>query len=244
MLEQLEYVLNVPGSTNWGAWTTSSVNQLSAAVNTGGSNNNAALYAFRFTDAFLFANNTGANTINNLYDFHKIYKVVLKLTCSVSPELQANFNLGTNPSVQNNLSAALIYDPDISFIDYDGVGLTIATPNNGDATSQLRNRRGQRMHKAFSNITRTLYPRQVDIVASTAANGASGNFPVFNSNLNGVLGKRVGWSTAKTPAMFTGQIIVGFSYKSADANSLNLQPLYNYTVDAYYYCAFKSPLYG
>lgn len=245
--ENVEYAINTPGTTTWGNWTSTSGAQLKAWQSLSGGPN-AVLYAFRFNPAFLIGQCSGAASLTGIYDYFKIRYVDLQLRCDVNPRAELTYTqTASSPlgaGAQLNFLATPNYDPDITFIDYDGIDLAQGSPANGDITSQALNRLRARRHRAFASmIRRRFVPRILNLVAVTQPPGAPGTNPVTASGV-AQLGKRCGWLNGAVNNCFTGQIGLAVSYKGSDTSSQNAQPMYNWAVTAKWACAVKSSLLG
>lgn len=214
-------------------------------VTTGGTNNNALVYAFTFNPSTLVSlpvNNF--QYVQQLYDYIKVFKVQCNFKSTVDPRVA--LQLAAQTSLPYNLGAWPGADPVITWIDYDGyeampkVGNTgvVSVPTNGDFTQLVNNKAGAKKHHPYRNIRRTFYPKQINLIAGDSSSGPSGSPST-------VQGKRLGWLCQQSSNCYTGNLMMAVPYLGQDfATQLNMQPTLNWAIVCRWFMGFKCPLYG
>lgn len=218
------------------------------------SGNQAAAYFFMFNLASCYACNFSYQTVAALYDFFKLVKVQLTLKCPIDPRRDIAMPIG-NSGTQYDFTGSLVYDPDMTVVDYDGITLSRTLPGNGDGTQIVYDRSGVRKHKAFGTIRRTFYPRVLDmhplcgVTGGVISNCAA--YPNYVLSSGGPLvqvglsrGRRYGWCTTSQDAQFTGSFGLFSSYKGPNSPGGGIQPAYNWGIQTKWFVKYRDTIYG
>jgi hypothetical protein len=242
-LEKIYGSILVPGASTFGGYNTINYNLPAYTNNSGG--NQAVMYSFSFSLNYLNAQGNNYPYVQQLYDFVKLKKVVVRLKSNVKPQ-ETIQTAALSGSASYDFNTFPANDPVLTYCDYDGwqpmirVGATgaIPSPSNGDMTQYLNNKPGIRRHNPWGTIKRTFYPRSMMLIATDSASGPS-------TTPTGMLGKRTGWLTSGTANQWTGNLIMAVPYLGTpDAGNVNYQPMFSWTISNLWHVAFKTPLYG
>lgn len=260
--EQLRYSVLLPGATAFtgtgaGGGSLYTANGGIAAVAAG----QAANYQFQFNLGICNAVCPSYAAFSDLYDWFKIKKVQLTLKPSIDPKRDITVALQTGSSAVYDFSGALVYDPDMTLIDYDGIQTPIVCPANGDCTQFIYNRTGVRKHKAFGTIRRTFYPKLLTMHPQCGQNlGVQTVSPAYPNNaiyntgttyVNQVTstyrkGPAYGWMRAALDNSFTGGLALFTSYKGSNApgGGAGNQPNYVWAIQCKWFVSFRDTIYG
>jgi len=237
-VEQVYAATILPGQNDPGNFTAFNRFLPFQIVNGGG--NQAANLVLRFTLSDLTQAATNYVSIGNLYDFIKVNSCTVKLVSPVDPRKDVTYagqNTAGGGTIQD-FGGALVYDPNISLVDYDGIHLITSVPANGDITSQVYGRFGARRHRQFGSITHTLFPRTLMACAGAPTGG---NPP--GSSADYQLGPN-GWQRRTNGNIHLGFMLIAFAYCGPDNLSVGIQPVLNWGLQVKWNVSMKSPLYG
>lgn len=257
-LESLPYVQCIPGQTRFGVGGGTGGSPTIATGTIGGwygTTGSSSAYAIAccFNLYTLGQCASSYNNIAPLYDWVKLRKVTLVLKPAIDPKRDMTVALGAS-NAQYDFTGALVYDPDITVCDWDGLVLPRAMPANGDATTYMYNRTGAKRHRAFSTIRRTFYPRNLDMHpfgGNTTGGQQSPGYPniintgggyVTSLSLGYTKGRRYGWCANNFDNQFTGVLCVFFSYKGPSGSTV--QPFFNYGIQTLWYISYRDIIYG
>lgn len=204
-------------------------------------------YIFRFTLGYLYnlSDTPGYKSITSLYDWRMLRKVVISLKPQEDPRRMLTQTMQTPASVQYDLTGAVGFNPDVTFVDYDGINLLTASPSDNDVTEFVYNRPGARLHRAFRAIRRTFYPKCLSFVMSTTGMNANPNKAPTNINqLSTSAKRRQGFVGAADNIDYTGMMMLAISNKSPLGAGTNTHPKYNYSLEVKWFVTHKGALYG
>lgn len=178
---------------------------------------------------------------SQMYEKLKCHKITFKLLCPVKPaQSVTTANEGSAAPTQYIFNNVPSYDEDVSWIDDDGqldFGSNFITPpGTGDYTNIIRGRKSAKMHRAYTNIVRTIVPKM--LVPAQPYQQAAGNWGIpGNTSPAYVLTKPSTYIELNPATTNTGLIGwygmgVAFSYKATTGTTL--QPSFSYTGETHY----------